>query len=595
MSQKFGTSIDLRGNIIKNAGIEVVSSLPTDFLVEGREVIFQGEVLRYLNGKWKPNSFSAYTLKTYAELRGLKDSNALVTGSMYVLTDFYTTYLAEDGETWLGAPDCEVIDHLGNPIVSDNYHILLQATSENTFSPQVYLFNQSDSEKPYMRRLSEWIVYFDIDLDLFGRIIYMNDIKYNNTFDFDIFNIRWAWKGYQINLFMRTVDLDLIEGSIEPNSVYYLWTIGDLCGCFESVYSVYEIAKDLVELHKTGVIDVSIRQSQNVFLYVQATTNLVTSYNYYLSIMKNIEVTGCQYIGLGYESFENNLLDCSHIYLKSGVTRSTIYHTTNVISLSAYSRGFNISQLQENTPTKFLTFIFPRNAFNRFYISCARYSAFLSSFAAFSIIQNLDIIYPTLYRSCIISDNKNGTGGNNFNFLSNSVKNIELTIPETDSSYYIRSIDIDNTKLTIPANIHTLYLDETVIDINSDRDRQSVWLNYVNESNELVKTIIPNTEAITTVNVVFYERFLTSVNKCYFMPFVSFIENPTAWGYEIEGVKYPTHEDFPVLAGVFCNSGSNTLNFAKKTLKFYVETAGETFYSSEYMINQNNTLTLITQ
>lgn len=588
MSQKFGTSIDLTGNVIKNAGLEVVSALPTTFLVEGREVIFQGEVLRYLNGEWHIDSFSAYTLKTYAELKGLKDSNALVTGSLYVLTDFYTTYLAEDQETWLGGPDCEVIDHLGNPIISDNYHILLQATSENTFSPQVYLFNQSDSEKPYMRRLSEWIVYFDIDLDLFGRIIYMYDVVHNNTFDFDIFNIRWGLKGYQIDLTLTTNDYRAINNNIEPFNNYYVWSIGDLGGPYESSYSIYELSNNT-----SGVLNTTILQSHHIFIRVNSTVPVNSAYNYYQSYVLNTSVTQSSYFITGLGIMRVSISEVNHFYSIQQCNQFLLNKSNSILSLSQFSRGLNIgSRYKFHENSQYLTFIFPGAAYIEHSIFLAEYSCFLATQSAPTIIQHLNVGYPRMQRACFINRNTEGIGGTNTTLNIQYFKESIIDVTGGDYECNIFSFLFCNRNLEIESNFDTL--SDNNIELNATET--NAFLNYVNSKNEPVRTSI-NDEAtiINTVNVVFFESFKKQVNRTHFMPFVCFIENPTAWGYEIEGVKYPTHEDFPVLAGVFCNSGSNTLNFAKKTLKFYVETAGETYYSSEYMINQNNTLTLITQ
>jgi hypothetical protein len=102
---------------------------------------------------------------------------------------------------------------------------------------------------------------------------------------------------------------------------------------------------------------------------------------------------------------------------------------------------------------------------------------------------------------------------------------------------------------------------------------------------------MPNTTPINTVRVEFFNDFLKNILNTYFLPFVSFIQNPTAWGYEIEGIKYSTHDKFPVLACVFCHS--NKSQFVDKTLRFYVECGNNTYYSSEYSINSNGTLTEI--
>lgn len=595
MSQNFGTPIDLRGNVIKNAGLDVVSALPTTFLVEGREVIFQGEVFRYLNGEWRINSFSAYSLKTYAELRELKDSNALVTGSLYVLTDFYTTFLAEDGETWLGSPDCEVIDHLGNPIVSDNYHILLQATSENTFSPQAYIFNQPDSEKPYLKRMSEWIIYFDFDLDLFGRIIYMNDVKYNNTYDFDIFNIRWAWKGYQIDMFLRADDLKLLSQPFDANSTYYLWSIGDIGGCFQSYYDIYNIAPELVLNYQTGVRNCFFSQSKNIFLYVQGKTSpLITSFNYCMSMCVKNEIISSTNILLGKECFTVSILNCSDIYLTSP-SRLFMTNATNILSLNKFTRCVNLGTRESfDDMCSYLTFILPSSAYVQHSILLAKYSVFLANKFPVAITQTLDRGYPYVMRTAVLNKSLKSTefGDANFRFLVASSTDILVTNPNADDLFTFKTQGLYNIQTEIQTDLQIIGKDHEEEVINSGIGTKT-YLNYINANNESVRTEMPNTIAIETTYVVFFEDYLKKMSNSYFMPFVSFISNPTAWGYEIEETKYPTHEIFPVLASVFCNSGSITTQFAGKNLKFYVTSGGTTFYSSEYTINSNGTITVV--
>lgn len=583
MSQKFGTPIDLTGNVIKNAGIEVVSSLPTDFLVDGREVIFQGEVFRCLNGEWHINSFSAYSLKTYTELKALKDNNALVTGNQYVLTDFYTTYLAEDGETWLGAPDCEVIDHLGNPIVSDNYHILLQATSENTFSPQAYIFNQSDSEKYYMKRLSDWIVYFDFEQDLFGRITYMYDTRYKCTYDFDIYNIRWCWKGFQIDLALLPADIAVI-GQIEPNADYYLWTIGDIKCCNETVFDINTLSSDF----PYGVMENSILDSSKIFINVHS-KSLMTS-AFYNAIFRNCSIKNSSNIVAYPLNHSMRIEYVSNLYMSQGGERFNLYQGCNILCVG-YGRGLNIGI--SNTfgeVCKYLSFFTQSAAYVDHSIFLARYSVFIGIKGTPTIIQPLTEGYPRIENFAFINENTAGIGGTNASLNGWYPSHSELRVPALNKDIIIKADYFSKRKFIIPEEIDTIS-DEINIELISSGN--NTYLNYINPQNEPVRTNIDNAIIIDTAEVIFYEEFIRKRNNTYFMPFVSFIENPTSWGYEIEGIKYPTHEDFPVLAGVFCNSGSTTTQFAGKNLKFYVTSGGTTFYSSEYTINSNGTITVV--
>lgn len=593
MSQNFGTSIDLKGNAIKNAGLDVVSALPTTFLVEGREVIFQGEVFRYLNGEWRLNSFSAYSLKTYAELKALKDNNALVPGNQYVLTDFYTTYLAEDGETWLGSPDCEVIDHLGNPIISDNYHILLQATSENTFSPQAYIFNQPDSDKPYLRRMSYWNIMFDIDKDLFGRIIYMYDIQYNNTFDFDIFNLRSAFKGYQISMVLKQADIEQI-GALEPLGVYYLWSIGDLGGCYESHYSIYDIYGDN-KPYIAGVYNTSITQSSHIFIRIDSSITPSPSYNYYQSSCDGVTVLRSTYFITGVGIFSVSIISTNHFYSKQQCNHFTMTNSDNIISLSQFSRGLNIGLTEGfHNRCSYLYFYFPGSAYVEHKFFLAEYCTFLAKRAALTLIQPYSVGYPIMYCSTIINRNLNGVGGTNATLNFTNVQDTEFTFstPNSGESVYAFSpIRFIGRKFSTPSDIITSPDEDQVFELETCEN--NTFLNYTDTNNENVRTSLKDIEIIDSFNVSFYDEFITNVLNTYFMPFGVFYDSPDAWGYEIEGVKYPTNIDLPILACVFCNSGTNRNTFAGKSLKFYVDYDNETFYSSEYTINSNGTLTKV--
>lgn len=579
MSQKFGTSIDLKGNVIKNAGLDIVSSLPTDYLVDGREVIYHGEIFRCLNGEWHVSSFSAFTLKTYAELRGLKDSNALVTGSLYVLTDFYTTFLAEDGETWLGSPDCEVIDHLGNPIVSDNYHILLQATSENTFAPQAYIFNQPDSEKLYLRRMSEWILYFDFDKDLFGRITYMYDTKYNNTCDFDIYNIRWCWKGYQIAFALKTSDFNLI-GEIEPNNDYYLWTIGDIQCCNETYFDINQIYSTF----PYGVMGNSILNSSKLFFYVHSKSVTTT---YYLCIFRNCRIDSCDNIVSSATTHSITIKFSSNFYNSAGAERFSMYNASNIFYYGS-ARGINIGyQETHGTVSYYLFFGFAGSAYVDSYIKVGRYSTFLSNTQSFSIDLKKIPDYPVITRTALLNKASSVSGGVVGSFELNDITNTEITIPAKLNFYfYIRSLLLSNKKIELP----DVDLMNRNIPYKLFENGENLYLHYLNSDNENISSLLDATEI--TESVVFYEDFIKTANKMYFMPFCAFVENPTEWGYEIDGVKYTSSDVLPILACVFINAGSNK-TFVGKTLKFYVDMNNTTYYSNSYNINSNGTLTKV--
>lgn len=73
---EFLNSIDLSGNSINNAGLEVVSELPTTGLFEGRVVYYNKSVYIYINETWTPVcSYKTITSDDY--VTATIDSNAV--------------------------------------------------------------------------------------------------------------------------------------------------------------------------------------------------------------------------------------------------------------------------------------------------------------------------------------------------------------------------------------------------------------------------------------------------------------------------------------------------------------------------------------
>lgn len=588
MSQKFGTPIDLTGNQLKNFCIETVNSIPDTYVNEGREIIFQGVKYTYINGQWTSETGDFFFSGTYQELKSLKDNGMLVAGASYLLTDFRTTYLAEDGATYLGTADCQVIDHLGNAIVSDNYKIVLNAVSTNQFSLNVSILNEPTATKVYLHRMSEWVVQFNFDLDLLGRIIYMHDTMYNNTFDFDIFNVRWKWKGYEVNLVLDSKDKPLLNNLLEPNDSYYLWTIGDFGACYGSLFNPAE------KYNGTVFYNISITQSSNIFIYAESKTIPSSVWTVYYF---NSKIERCKYITCGREFFDNSFYECQHIYLqKWGNHLKMIYarYVFNPYNSRGLNIGFNENRNNE-LACEYLSFFCTGAAFCNYHLSSVFSTVFLGKKAHFGVDIKKSLEWYGIYRSAFINNNLEGTGAQNVGISFDSfIKNTEITIPDfidKTVNFSIKSPGGFRCQLPIIEDLQMPFLWYKIFYSGNESD--SVYLKYLNNENEDVNVPLTDATIINDYDVKFYENYIVKVNFAYYMPFCSFYGYATNWGYEIEETKYSTKEIYPIYACFFMNAGSNNTAFAGKTLKFYVELNDITYYSNSYRINSNGTLTKI--
>ena len=546
------------------------------------------ENINFHGGKLFDTSLSV-EMYSYSQLRELKDANKLNVGNLYILQDFRTTYNHNDGSTYLGDVDCTVEDHRGIPIVSDEYQILLCAITSNEFDPNVIILSQPESEKPYLRRMAEWQVRYDFDLDLKGRITYMYDPKYNNTFDFDIFNIRNNWRAYNVAMFLDSANYAVLDNKFDESDAIYLWTIGDFGGCVDSEYSVYDIAPNLT---KTGVRNVTIRNSSWIFLKVQATTPIDSSYDYYKSMLHDVLIENSSVVCSGYETFYTTIQNASYLILRDWANYCKFQDVMCVLS-AGHSRGLKIGVVEEGMPhqntSSYLTFVTSSTAYPHSEIRYGEQSVFVSkSSGIMNIFQEMNSVWNYLFRTAVVSRNT-------ANAVAAAVKldqcdNVLIDIPASTIPYHIKSDNLMNVQIdSFPEDI--LQLNTQNVEMNNI-DGADVYVNYVNTKNDSVR-LTESYKAVSGPTVIFFDECKMQNFRTHIVAFMPLGADLVAWGYEIEGKKYPNSTKEYLFACIFHNIGSNTKDFADKELMFYVECEDQTYYTKPYKINSDGSLTLV--
>lgn len=126
---------------------------------------------------------------TYAELKSLKDSNGLVPGQQYKLTDYETLIEANDSKY---GPSAKVAGH--------RFDLTLTASTKNSFNAIAKASKRSDDDYFLNSNLDAWVIYYSFDNDSTnypvnstckGYIYRMID-EYNNDVNFDFKNIKIA-------------------------------------------------------------------------------------------------------------------------------------------------------------------------------------------------------------------------------------------------------------------------------------------------------------------------------------------------------------------------------------------------------------------
>lgn len=544
----------------------------------------------------------------YDDLRYLKDNNLLIQGQEYILTNFRTTYNHNDGETYLGDESCLITDHLGNYIISDEYNILLKATSTNSFDPRVTILNQPLSNRVYLRSIERWIVYYDFDLDLKGRITYMHDPLYHNTFDFDVFNIRNVWSGYNLTILLDKYLLSQLNNEFNPNNEYYLWTIGDFKGSYYTEHDIYNLVKLATPTSEGGICNVSILNSTFIFLLVEATGKLTTSYNYYKTLQNDVNINTCSKILVGYENIDFTIKDSSNITIKVWANYSKIQSTHNVL-FPEKCRGFVLgfdsdTALPRQCNNKYLlkncTFIQNGNAFNSTNICCANYLLTIDPTTSTWFSQFKNIVYTYWRNTTIINKTTSKTGGSmaliKADYLNDNIitlKNVSNVKGLTVNIDYLEGIeyDIDMTTLTIKPFGH---VDDVIKLNNKEWADVNLYVGYKDENLSDKVEIVQAKSGIESDNIIFHEEYLAKKGYTYIMPFSvkSYYESyANDWGVIINEEEQST--------AVILNFNVCILHIYKdiigSTIQFYGKIGDKTVYSSKYTLNSNYTLTKITE
>lgn len=126
---------------------------------------------------------------TYVELKSLKDSNSLVPGQQYKLTDYETIIKARDSKK---GPSAKSAGH--------RFDLTLTASTTNSFNAIAKASKRADDDYFLNSDLDAWIIYYSFDNDSTnypvddtckGYIYRMID-EYNNDVNFDFKNIKLA-------------------------------------------------------------------------------------------------------------------------------------------------------------------------------------------------------------------------------------------------------------------------------------------------------------------------------------------------------------------------------------------------------------------
>lgn len=543
----------------------------------------------------------------YDDLKYLKDNNLLIQGQEYILTNFRTTYNHNDGETYLGDESCLITDHLGNYIISDEYNILLKATSTNSFDPKVTILNQPLSNRVYLKSIERWIVYYDFDLDLKGRITYMHDPLYHNTFDFDIFNIRNAWSGYNLTMFLDTNLLSQLNNEFNPNNEYYLWTIGDFKGSYYTEHDIYNLANLPRPEKPCSIYNVTILNSTFIWINVEATGKITSSYNYHKSLVYDININTCNKILIGYEFFCTTIKESTNITLRNNSTCSKIYSARNVLSAGDRSRGLVLgidsdTALQREANPHFTidycTFIHKGNYFNSSDVCYGKYFLSIDSGTTtwFSQVKNIAFVGWT---NITFINEMTATTGSIVLIKATDLYDTILTFKKGSKQFLTINIDqlcgieydVDIPASSIPSVSDT----NDIISINNKEwSDTNLYIGYKDENYSNKVEVVQAKNGIESDDIIFHEEYLQKRGYTYIMPFSvkSYYESyANDWGVIINEEEQST--------AVILNFNVCILHMYKdiigSTIQFYGKTGDKTVYSSKYTLNSNYTLTKITE
>lgn len=163
-------------------------------------------------------SGSAAIETTYAELKSLKDSNSLVPGQQYKLTDYET--LIKAGGSSKGKLVAKSAGH--------RFDLTLTASTTNSFNAIAKASKRADDDYFLNSNLDAWIIYYSFDNDSTnypvddtckGYIYRMID-EYNNDVNFDFKNIKIAVSANHVH---NISEIDPLDESY-AYSYFYLFS-----------------------------------------------------------------------------------------------------------------------------------------------------------------------------------------------------------------------------------------------------------------------------------------------------------------------------------------------------------------------------------
>ena len=220
--------INLHGGTISEAGFEVVESLPTSNLFEGRTVVFNHLQYCFLNNQWVV--LSPLVELTYNELKALKDKGNLIPGQKYAIIDYVThVYTQQYGDGSIN-PNVYSCRSAGNP-----YDIIVTALSSSELSENASARKRKNDKYFEKCNLNAWKLKYSLDNSIAswgyggkGVVYYMED-EHGNSAYYDFKNIQYQVKKhsflksniwyYTFSQYYTNADLSLTSNYCRNNKI----------------------------------------------------------------------------------------------------------------------------------------------------------------------------------------------------------------------------------------------------------------------------------------------------------------------------------------------------------------------------------------
>ena len=220
--------INLHGGTISEAGFEVVESLPTSNLFEGRTVVFNHLQYCFLNNQWVV--LSPLVELTYNELKALKDKGNLIPGQKYAIVDYVTHVYAQQYSDGSINPNVYSCRSAGNP-----YDIIVTALSSSELSENASARKRKNDKYFEKCNLNAWKLKYSLDNSIAswgyggkGVVYYMED-EHGNSAHYDFKNIQYQVKKhsflksdiwyYTFSQYYTNADLSLTSNYCRNNKI----------------------------------------------------------------------------------------------------------------------------------------------------------------------------------------------------------------------------------------------------------------------------------------------------------------------------------------------------------------------------------------